>query len=247
MSTFSFVFFDLDDTLLDHRSAERSALRDVHARYGDDFSAVELERFQEAYHTVNSGVWHRYGSGLIDKQRAKLERFELLLTELSVAANLSPEALSTYYMHRYSHYWAYVPKARESFQKIAATYPVGILTNGFVEVQRAKLGQFEEVRSRASVIVISEEVGYMKPDVRIFNHAAAEAGFPAEQILYIGDSYRSDVLGGQQAGWQVCWFQREATSPHRALPATETETANAVEVSPMNGWDEIVGWMGLSL
>lgn len=230
MSLISFVYFDLDDTLLDHRGAERQALEDLYNDYPCCFRAHELATIQETYHVVNSDVWDRYSAGLISKERAKHERFENLLAALSINSEATPTELSDHYMRQYANYWSYVPGAKTAYVSIAETHPVGILTNGFLEVQRDKLGQFPELRERASAIVISEEIGFMKPDPRIFQYAAEKARVSASEILYIGDSYRSDILGGQAAGWQVIWFVTDGKTKGKARR--------------FESWEAILDWFG---
>lgn len=231
MADYSFVYFDLDDTLLDHRRAERLALGNLHEFYLTLFGGLNLTSVQDTYHEVNTDVWHRYGDGLISKERAKPERFELLLERLLIDGRALAADLSTYYMSRYAEHWSFVPGGRDAFLTIADSFQVGILTNGFTEVQNDKLARFPEIKRASSTIVISEDVGFMKPDPRIFDHAAALANCSPADILYIGDSYRSDVTGGKVAGWNVAWFSPggENGKPERCFRA----------------WPEILAWMDL--
>ena len=135
------------------------------------------------------------------------------------------------YLARYSAYWSNIPGAQAAFVITTEAYSVGILTNGFVEVQHAKMDQFPELRGRTSAIVISEEVGFMKPDPRIFAHATQLAAADPGEILYTGDSYRADVQGGTAAGWNVAWYSPggENGKPERCFRA----------------WPEILAWMDL--
>ena len=105
-----------------------------------------------------------------------------------------------------ARHWTFLDDARAAFHRLADSFPIGILTNGFAEVQYAKLERFPELRDRSEAVVISEEVGYMKPHPQIFAHAAALARTPADAILYVGDSYSSDVQGALRAGWQAAWY-----------------------------------------
>ncbi len=107
---------------------------------------------------------------------------------------------------------------------------MGILTNGFAAVQRQKLDQFSVLRERSKSIVISEEFGHMKPDTRIFHHASEDAGVDHSNVLYFGDSFRSDVAGGTQAGWQVAWL-RSADHPE---PPSHPQRLTHIFTS----WDE---------
>ncbi len=84
------------------------------------------------------------------------------------------------------------------------------------------------MRDALQALVISEEVGYMKPHPRLFAHAADAAGTPADRMLYIGDSYRSDVEGATRAGWDVIWY-----APH----ADEAPDG----VAHAKNWEDIAG------
>jgi len=203
-----FVYFDLDDTLLDHRHAERHALGDVHARYRDQLAGVTLVHLQETYHQHNVELWHRYAHEEITKDELKVLRFGETLGALGADQTLADE-MNVFYMEHYRHHWCLIEGAQAAFHAIADQYPVGIITNGFGETQHAKLERFSDIRDRSEAIVISDEVGVMKPHARLFTHAQQAAATAPESILYVGDSYRSDVQGALNAGWQIAWFTKE--------------------------------------
>ncbi len=207
----SFVFFDLDDTLLDHRSAERAALRDLCIHFSEAFADRPLAEVQSTYHINNVALWTAYAAGEIDKETLRRRRFEVLLDRLQIAS-LDPDEASDHYLACYANHWSYCPGARDAFLAIADVLPTGILTNGFAEQQHAKLNRFPELRSRSRAVVISEEVGYMKPHPKLFAEASARAGAEPGAILYVGDSYTSDIAGARRAGWQAAWYAPETAS-----------------------------------
>lgn len=199
------VFFDLDDTLLDHRSAERAALADLAAET-PELASLPPGHVENAYHAVNMDVWKAYGAGRIDKATAKAIRFERLFQELGIASAYAARMIGDRYLALYQRHWSYRPGAREAFLRAADRLPVGIITNGFVEIQRAKLQQFPELDKRSVEVVVSEEVGLMKPDPALFAWVERRVGVPSGRILYVGDSLHSDIRGGRVAGWEVAWI-----------------------------------------
>lgn len=198
-----FIYFDLDDTLLDHKSAERDALADIHANY-DCFSSTPLDELINVYHRINGSQWKLYSEGRVTRKELQRNRFELTLQELGINSSLYSE-VGSQYMNYYRNHWIWIDGAEAAFNAIRKAYDVGILTNGFSETQKAKFDRFN-LYSQARHLVISEDVGHLKPHPGIFEHATELTGFSADEILYIGDSYNSDVKGGTGFGWKVAWF-----------------------------------------
>lgn len=236
-----FVFFDLDDTLLDHRSAERAALADLHRQHqAEHFPDVTADRLQAVYHEHNAPLWRDYGAGRVDRDTLKRLRFERTLAALGAHA-LDPLAASDRYLDRYGAHWRWTNGARDAFLAVADRVPVGVLTNGFADQQRGKLARFAEIAGRAAAVVISEDVGMMKPNRGIFEHAtrvAAEAlgtDLAPGDVLYVGDSLHSDVEGGLAAGWRVAWFRGD---PDRSPPG---------DVFVFTDWDDLVGRLDAGL
>lgn len=205
----AFVYFDVDNTLLDHEHAERQALADLREHFPDAFGALSVDALQETYHEINHPLWSQYATGEVDKATVKTQRFARLLD--AVDADLDARTVARTYMNCYATHWQFVPGARDAFAAVADRYPVGVLTNGFAEVQAQKLERFPMLRDCSRAVVICEEVGALKPDPRVFEHAASEAETEAARILYVGDSYVSDVEGGQNAGWRVAWYAPDGT------------------------------------
>ncbi|MAE96806.1 MAG: phosphoglycolate phosphatase [Deltaproteobacteria bacterium] len=86
--------------------------------------------------------------------------------------------------------------------------PLALVTNGGSELQRRKVerfglaGFFEE-------ILIEGELGYGKPDLRVFGQALLAVGAPAEEVWMVGDNLHADVAGAQSSGITGVWVDAE--------------------------------------
>ncbi|HEX8299809.1 MAG TPA: HAD-IA family hydrolase [Rubricoccaceae bacterium] len=214
----AFVFFDLDDTLLDHGHAERAALADLHVTFGDHVGHHALAHLHTSYRASNAAeLWADYGAGRISSDELKRLRSERFLAAVG-ATGLDPLAFSSAYLDRYAAHWTWAPGAEAAFHRIADALPVGILTNGFLEQQRGKLARFPEIARRAAVVVVSEEVGVAKPHRGVFDHALGEASrvvgraLAPDEVLMVGDSRASDIDGALAAGWQAVWVGGDPAS-----------------------------------
>lgn len=209
MTNIQFVYFDLDDTLLDHTYAEGVALRRMIEDQPEVFGHQSYEVVMSHYRMINPVVWSKYALGEYTKDQAKVGRFELLLSACNPSGLSRAADMAQLYLDTYANHWKAVDGAVEAFLETASILPVGILTNGFSEVQRAKLRQFSQLGDASQAIVISEDVGHLKPSPILFDYAATKAGVDPSSILYVGDSYSSDVEGGISAGWKVAWYSQK--------------------------------------
>lgn len=200
---YKFIYFDLDDTLLDHKSAEAAGLRDVH-RHFSFFDNTDPQQLIDVYHKVNSRQWDLYSKGEVDRQQLQRNRFEQTLAQLGLDESRYEE-VGEHYMRCYRDHWQWIDGAKEAYEKVYSSYPVGILTNGFAETQHKKFEKFD-LYSSARHVVISEDVGALKPDPKVFRYATDLAEVEPNEVLYVGDSFSSDVQGGTAFGWDVAWF-----------------------------------------
>jgi putative hydrolase of the HAD superfamily len=209
-----FIYFDLDDTLLNHRDAQRKALLDVHDHFAF-FSNIETEQFVEIYNEINGKQWTLYNEGKIDAGELQHNRFALTLSKFNLEEN-NPDAIGEQYLQFYQNYWLWIEGAEQAFDAIRAEYKVGILTNGFTDIQEKKFKEFD-LYNRADELVISEQVGALKPHPDVFEHATSLSGCRPEEILYIGDSFQSDITGGHNYGWNTAWFMEVDGSEEQVI------------------------------
>ena len=82
---------------------------------------------------------------------------------------------------------------------------LAVVTNGIADTQREKLERFG-LTERFEHIFIDTEIGYSKPDPRIFEYALDKMQLQAEDVWMIGDNIRWDVGGPQQIGITGVWI-----------------------------------------
>ena len=199
-------FFDLDDTLVDHHAAEESAHRETHAAHHALFGGIAFEDWLATYRRNNLRLWHEYGEGAIDRPTLTASRFAHPLADLGLDT-ADGARVGTSYMEAYGRNWRLIEGAEDVLEHASREGVVGILSNGFRETQRAKIARFGLDRWALHVI-LSEDVGAMKPSRVIFDAAANAAGGGVRRRLYVGDSFATDVVGAKAAGWLPILFDR---------------------------------------
>lgn len=100
---------------------------------------------------------------------------------------------------------------------------LGLLTNGSSAFQRRKLSRFE-LEPLFELLLIEGELGFGKPDRRVFEAALDHFGSGAQETAMIGDNLDVDVAGAQALGIFAVWHDAAGTG----LPAASRVVPDAV-------------------
>jgi FMN phosphatase YigB (HAD superfamily) len=108
-----------------------------------------------------------------------------------------------------------------------------------------------------SFVVHSYDVGYEKPDRRIFNAAtdmlASTLGSSEDyHKLYVGDSVSNDYVGAEKAGWHAVLIDRHGSKDRREqeverkapleTKSVEVDSGRMKKARVVHGLDELVNW-----
>ncbi|MGL4207391.1 MAG: pyrimidine 5'-nucleotidase [Aeromonadaceae bacterium] len=193
---YQWILFDLDDTLFDFPAPQ--ALAAALAHYSVTLTPEMLADYQQ----LNHALWEQYNAGLIDAQTLKRERFR----ELAPHSGVEPLVLNQTFFDAILAHSAPLNGVESTLRQLYGKVGMGIITNGFSDIQHARLQQ-SGLAECFEFVVISEELGINKPDPRIF-HSALERmpGVEAHDVLMVGDNPKTDVAGAAGVGIETCWF-----------------------------------------
>ncbi len=94
---------------------------------------------------------------------------------------------------------------------------LAVVANGWPEPARLTRRRISElgVAERVDAVVLADEVGWRKPDPRIFSAALSVLGVAPAEALHVGDRLDADVRGAAGAGLttvQALWFSADSAS-----------------------------------
>ena len=192
------IFIDIDDTLLDYipccRAAFEAAMPE-HPEHFQLFFDIAGRLFSEAKH----------GKYTI------AEVMDLYPAEF-IAAIGYPESAVDPFKHAFRAAWgtthALVPGAKEMLETLQSKgYRLFAASNSFGHLQRSRL-EHAGILPFFEDTYISMDIGYDKPDIRFYQEALRRCGLQPSEVLMIGDSMTTDVLGAQAAGIDALFFDR---------------------------------------
>ncbi|MCM1489994.1 MAG: YjjG family noncanonical pyrimidine nucleotidase [Muribaculum sp.] len=202
------IFFDLDDTLFNFSKASLISLRKLWEEEAEIRNMYDsAESFIDEYHIHNSRMWELHESGKITSEFLKAERFRLTIApdRNDEEIILTSRTFNDRYLHLLGECNEACEGAEEILKRLSKRYLIGVLTNGFTEVQYRKL-RSTGLDRYIQRVVISDEIGVQKPDARLFRYAERETGATMETALMIGDNPKNDIQGALDAGWKAIYY-----------------------------------------
>lgn len=198
---YSWVFFDVDNTLLDFKMAARVAFEETMRAF--DLPGGDARHY--LYKRINDACWEAFERGRMQAEELRFERFRQFLD--AIGSWRDPLEMNACYLERLAQQRHLVPGAREVLETLRERgVRLAVITNGLKEVQRTRLAR-ADLSGYFETIVVSDEIGCAKPQVAFFEEAFRRAGQPARaEVLVVGDSLRSDIQGGRNYGLPTCWF-----------------------------------------
>ena len=97
-----------------------------------------------------------------------------------------------------------------------------LVTNGTSSGQRAKTQRFQLDRFFQH-LVIEEEVGFGKPDHRVFDYALRKVGVRSNDSWMVGDNLYTDILPAQQLGIYGIWLDASGSGIASSLHVKREE------------------------
>lgn len=225
---YSWILFDLDNTIYDFDASSDFALRKTFNEFDINDNEENIEKYKE----INRQCWMDFENGLLDFQTVRNIRFELFVQKLNL--NIDPIEMTGRYLQLLSNTDFEIDGARDILDFLKPYYKMAVVTNGLKEVKRPQLSR-PGIASYFAEIVISEEVGIAKPHNGFFEHTFERIGQPSKsKVIIIGDNLHSDIKGGKDYGIDTCWFNLKSR-------ANDTEIRPTYEIGELAELKKILG------
>lgn len=135
------------------------------------------------------------------------ELYSGVLRKLGTAA--SEEVLNHIYeLYLQSFPCQIIPGVQEVLTTLQRLYKLAVISNATSNLPRHVLDK-HGLSSFFRVVVVSRDIGFRKPDPRIFNYTLKELRVKSQQAIHVGNSVLTDVIGAKNAGMKAVWIKKE--------------------------------------
>lgn len=203
------VLFDVDDTLVDTRTAFAAAVSAVAERFLPHVRADRHADLVAAWRRDDGGYFRAYTRGELDfrgQRHARANHLHLAFggrpldrPAFDVWTAIFEEALGGAWR---AHHDAAAAVADIGARGLA----IGALSNSEVSYQERKLAR--SGLGHVRLLVGLDTLGVGKPDPRVFHEACRRLGTEPAETVYVGDELDVDARAAVQAGLVGVWLDR---------------------------------------
>jgi putative hydrolase of the HAD superfamily len=202
------VLLDLDDTILDDSGSVSSCWLDACRAHGSEMGELDPVVVYDAIERVRDWYWsdpERHRIGRLDLAAARREVAYIALKEAGLDDfPLACRIGDTYHALRDDGLQPFTDAIDTVAWLRTGGCRLALLTNGSADMQRAKINRFG-LADLFDAILIEGEMGFGKPDPRVYTRALDVLGTAPGDTWMVGDNLEWDVAQPQRQGIYGIW------------------------------------------
>ena len=207
MKNIRHIFFDLDNTLWDHRKNAILTLNELFQRkeINEKYNLL-FDEFHAKYNEINEDLWIKIRDGIIDKDFLRKHRFYDTFLHFDIHDEELTDYFEKHFLDEIINYNELIDGTLEILEYLKSKgYQLHVVSNGFHEVTNRKVEK-SGLTKYFETVTSAEDAHAMKPDERIFEYSLNLANAKKSESIFIGDDWIADVKGAQNFGMEVIFF-----------------------------------------
>ena len=231
------ILIDLDDTILDDSRNVTRCWRNACVAHADDLHPIAPETLHDAIEKTRAWYWaddDRHRVGRLDLTVARRDVVRLSLAALGSENLALADRIGDHYGAHRERDIEPIDGAIDTLHWLRAQgFKTALLTNGNAAGQRSKVTRFDLAR-HFDCVLIEGELGFGKPDPRIYRLALDTIGTSPRETWMIGDNLEWDVVAPQSLGMRGIWIDTlGAGPPEHGASRPETSVRALSELPPL--------------
>ena len=222
------VFFDLYGTLLDYGNMSQAwtdwflSVYNSFQKYGLSKTKVEFAKICDGFFERPEPPIEKDELTVFERRIKRLARevnLDLYISDIKKTVESAIEA--------WHQYITLDPDAYPILKKLKTNKILGLITNFDHPPHIYSYLAETELTDLFDVIVVSGEIGYKKPDKRIFQQALNQAELRPAQAAYIGDT-ADDIRGAKRAGLIPILIRRNDINNYNVAADFKSDNSSSI-------------------
>ena len=218
--------FDFADTLFPHRPREiETILQAVAAYLKSELPPFAFSEFYTVYLEIRD---KQFRENRADLRENDFEgRLRQTIARIAPARDMSRDeewvqGCVNAYADAFFRAMVMPPYLPALFARLSQKYKIAVISNYPVSEPIIRTLTRDGLMSYLAGVVVSADLGVIKPHPRLFEAALEVLGNPApETVLHIGDDWDADILGAGRLGFSTIY-----TTQWRDIPDTHYQTGD---------------------
>jgi putative hydrolase of the HAD superfamily len=224
------LLFDMDDTILRESAGDENLWAELCDAFAERAGA-EASALHAAVVAAREWFWEdaaRERRGRLAMPWARRAVAEQAFVRLGLRNLAVAHALGDAFTRTRSERMHFFAGARETLALLRERgHRLALVTNGGAESQREKIERFE-LAPLFDVVLVEGELGFGKPDARVFARALRALDAAPHEALMTGNDLRSDVFGAKRAGVRAVWVDHARAGVPAGAPAQPDRVVSAI-------------------
>lgn len=196
------VLIDIDDTIFDFEKCSKNSFVKTLEKFNFKFKEEDFSYFNK----VNDILWTKQKLGKINIEEVFIKRDYLMgkYFNLDIEKGLFNDLFVKFLYDEIEMF----DGIEDLLEYLSEKYKIFAASNGIYKMQENRLKK-SNLDKYFNEIFVSEKIGYEKPDKKFFEKIMDITKFSNDDLIMIGDSIKSDIIGAKNSKIKSIYFNRE--------------------------------------
>lgn len=196
------VLIDIDDTIFDFEKCSKNSFLKTLEKFNLKFKEEDFSYFNK----VNDILWTKQKLGEINIKEVFIKRDYLMGKYFNI--DIEKGLFNDLFVNFLYDEIEMVDGIEDLLLYLSDKYKIFTASNGIYKMQKNRLKK-SNLDKYFDKIFVSDKIGYEKPDKRFFKKIMDITKYSNDDLIMIGDSIKSDIIGAKNSKIKSIYFHNE--------------------------------------
>lgn len=196
------VLIDIDDTIFDFQKCSKNAFKKTLNKLDLSYKEKDFLYFNK----VNDILWSKQKLGEINIEEVFTHRSNMMSKYFEL--DIEKEIFNDLFVEFLYDEIEMVDGIEDLLSYLSNKYQIYAASNGVYDMQVNRIKK-SNLSKYFKDIFVSDKIGYEKPNERFFNKIMDITKYSNDDLIMVGDSMKSDIIGAKNSKIKSIYFNKE--------------------------------------